>query len=324
MAADTPNRIIVAVWGDRDVRTGQERPGSSNYVIEVNGNGDVIKRWTQWDSLFTTPHQVYISPYDPERSIYIIERGGNKRGPNGETIQIHEAVYKFSNDGSRLIWGLVDPAPKNRTREGPQPPGHTDFGDPSVLTFLPDGRHFLLADGYQNGRVQTWTTDGQYVREFGMIDYDPGPAGAPGAFDLMHGIAVDRAGRIYVGDRNNNRIQVFTPNGDFIEEWPGIVDPVGIYVDDSEAIWVVSAALNRLLKYNTKGELLYHFGTHGRTSGGFAGGFARTHEVDVDSAGNVYVSSWDWPGYLTRLTPRPGADPAKLIGQKLGTRRSSN
>ena len=46
--------------------------------------------------------------------------------------------------------------------------------------------------------------------------------------------------------------------------------------------------------------------------------------VDTDSAGNVYVSSWDWPGYLTKLTPRPGADPAKLIGQKLGTRRSSN
>jgi DNA-binding beta-propeller fold protein YncE len=323
MAADSPNRIIVAVWGDRDRRTGQERPGSSNYVIEVNGNGDIIKRWTQWDSLFTTPHQVYISPYDPERAIYIIERGGTKTGANGERIDIHEGVYKFSNDGSRLIWGLVDPAPKNRTREGPQPPGRTDFGDPSVLVFLPDGEHFLLADGYQNGRVQKWTVDGEWVSEFGMIDRDPAVGGPPGAFDLMHGIAVDRAGRIYVGDRNNSRIQVFTPSGDFIEEWPGIIDPVGIYIDESESVWVVSAALNRLLKYNTRGELLYHFGTHGRTSGGFPGGFARTHEVDVDSAGNVYVSSWDWPGYLTKLTPRPGANPAKLIGQKLGTRSTN-
>jgi streptogramin lyase len=156
-----------------------------------------------------------------------------------------------------------------------------------------------------------------------MIDRDPAVGGPPGAFDLMHGIAVDRAGRIYVGDRNNSRIQVFTPSGDFIEEWPGIIDPVGIYIDESESVWVVSAALNRLLKYNTRGELLYHFGTHGRTSGGFPGGFARTHEVDVDSAGNVYVSSWDWPGYLTKLTPRPGANPAKLIGQKLGTRSTN-
>ena len=197
--------------------------------------------------------------------------------------------------------------------------GQTDFGDPSVLVFLPDGQHFLLADGYQNGRVQKWTTSGEWVSEFGMIDRDPGPGGAPGAFDLMHGIAVDRAGRISVGDRNNDRIQVFTSEGEFIEEWPGVIDPVGIYIDESESLWVVSAALNRLLKYNTQGELLYYWGAYGRTSGGFPGGFARPHEVDVDQDGNVYITSWDWPGYLTKFTPKPGADPAKLIGQKLGS-----
>jgi hypothetical protein len=32
-----------------------------------------------------------------------------------------------------------------------------------------------------------------------------------------------------------------------------------------------------------------------------------------------YVTSWDWPDYLSKFTPRPGADPAKLIGQKLGS-----
>jgi streptogramin lyase len=135
----------------------------------------------------------------------------------------------------------------------------------------------------------------------------------------MHGIAVDSQSRIYVGDRRNARVQVFTPDGTFIEEWPGVIDPVGIYIDESEAVWVVSAALNRMLKYNTQGQLLYHWGTYGRTSGGFVGGHARPHEVDVDQEGNVYISSWDWPGFLSKFTPKPGADPAKLIGQKLGT-----
>ena len=78
-AADNPDRIIVAVWGDRDQVSGQGRPGGSNYVLEVDGNGDLITRWTQWDTLFNTPHQVYISPYDPERAIYIIERGVRQR-----------------------------------------------------------------------------------------------------------------------------------------------------------------------------------------------------------------------------------------------------
>ena len=275
----------------------------------------------QWDTLFNTPHQVYINPYDPERAIYIIERGGRQPGPDG--VDVHEAVYKFSNDGNTLIWELVDPASKMSRQEQRAMPNlqPTDFGDPSVLTFLPDGQHFLLADGYQNGRVQKWTTDGEWVSEFGMIDRDPGVGGAPGAFDLMHGIAVDRAGRIYVGDRNNDRIQVFTPEGDFIEEWPGVIDPVGIFIDESESVWVVSAALNRLLKYNTQGQLLYHWGAYGRTSGGFPGGFTRPHEVDVDQEGNVYITSWDWPGYLSKFTPKPGADPAKLIGQKLGSGR---
>ena len=41
---------------------------------------------------------------------------------------------------------------------------------------------------------------------------------------------------------------------------------------------------------------------------------------DLFSITNVYVSSWDWPGFLSRFTPKPGAEPAKLIGQKLGTK----
>lgn len=322
-AADSPNRIIVAVWGDRDQVTGQGRPDGTNYVIEVDGNGNVIKNWTKWDTLFNTPHQVYISPYDPERAIYIVERGGKQPGPRG--VDVHEAVYKFSNDGETLIWKLVDPASKmsgaqQRAMTDLKP---TDFGDPSVMTFLPDGKHFLLADGYQNGRIQTWTTDGEWVSEFGQIDRDPAEGGPPGEFDLLHGIAVDKAGRIYVGDRNNNRIQLFTPDGKFIEEWDHVIDPVGIFVDESESVWVVSAAGNRMLKYNTQGQLLYHWGAYGRTAGGFPGGFARPHEVDVDQEGNVYITSWDWPGYLSKFTPKPGADPAHLIGQKLGTKKPS-
>ena len=313
MAADSPDRIIVAVWGDRERASGEQRVGGSNYLIEVDGNGDIIKRWTQWDSLFNTPHQVYISPYDPERAIYVVERGG--RRPSG--VDIHEAVYKFSNDGETLIWGLRDPQPKlSRSEQRAMTDlGPTDFGNPSVLTFLSDGEHFLLADGYDNGRVQTWTTDGEWVSEFGEVDPDPAIGGPPGAFDLMHGIAVDGVGRIYVGDRRNNRVQVFTPEGEFVEEWPGVIDPVGIFVDESDAVWVVSAALNRLIKYNTEGQLQYHFGAYGRTSVGFPGGFARPHQVDVDQAGNVYVSSWDWPGHISKFTPKSGADPAKLVGQ---------
>ena len=315
MAADGPNRIIWGVWGDRDQNSGDER--DVNYVLETDADGNIIKTWSKWDSIFVTPHQIYISPYDPERHIYITQLGGDK--PDGTPV--HEAVYKFTNDGETLVWGLVDPQPRLSQSEqrAMENLGPTDFGRPSTIAFLPDGEHFLLTDGYDNGRVQTWTVDGEWVSEFGEVDMTPEVGGAPGAFDLMHGIAVDRDGRIYVADRRNNRIQVFTAQGEFIEEWPDVIDPVGIVTTEDDAVWVISAALNRLIKYNLQGQLQYHWGTYGRTSVGFPGGFARPHQIDVDDAGNVYVASWDWPGWGHRFTPNPGADPEKLIGQKLGS-----
>ena len=115
----------------------------------------------------------------------------------------------------------------------------------------------------------------------------------PGQFDLVHGVAVDRDHRVYVGDRTNNRIQIFTEDGEFIEEWPDVSDPVGVFIDENDGVWVISARLNRILKYNLAGELQYYFGAFGGTRGGFAGGLSRPHQLDVDQEGNLYIASWD-------------------------------
>jgi DNA-binding beta-propeller fold protein YncE len=148
------------------------------------------------------------------------------------------------------------------------------------------------------------------VSEFGSV------GDGPGQFDLIHGIAVDRDRRIYVADRENDRIQVFTEDGEFIEEWPDVTNPAGIFIDENESVWVVSATLNRLIQYNKDGQLQSYFGAYGGTRGGFPGGLARPHQVDVDQEGNVYVASWDG-GWLTKYTPRPGADASKLVGRGL-------
>jgi streptogramin lyase len=127
---------------------------------------------------------------------------------------------------------------------------------------------------------------------------------------------VDREGRILTADRNNDRIEVFSATGEFIEEWPNVVDPVGVYIDEREGVWVISAAQNRILKFDLQGVLQYGFGAYGGTLGGFPGGLARPHQLSVDSEGNVYVASYDGP-WLNKFTPKPGADPNKLIGQPL-------
>ena len=302
LAVDTPDRIIVGVGGDRNAE-GQEREGGTNYLVVADRNGNIVERWTQWDSILNKPHQVYISPYDPERHVWVVERGGG-RGVNMQ-------ILKFTNDGSELVMRLVDPDhPTTRAEARANPnPGPFTYGDPAVLAFLPDGS-FYLGDGYWNSRIIKYNADGEYMLEWGEL------GSGPGQFDLVHGVAVDRDRRVYVGDRTNNRIQIFTENGDFIEEWPDISDPVGVFIDENDGVWVISARLNRILKYSSAGELQYYLGAYGGTRGGFAGGLSRPHQLDVDEEGNLYIASWDG-GWMDKCVPRPDADPSKLIGRSL-------
>ena len=301
VAVDTPDRIIVAVWGDRSA-DGTEREGSSNYLVVVDRDGNVVENWSQWDTTFNKPHQVYISPYDAERHVWVVERGGG-RG-------VHMQVMKFTNDGSELVMRLGEPdhpTSREEARANPNPGPYT-YGEPAVLAFLPDGS-FLLGDGYWNTRIIKYDAEGEYLMEWGEA------GSGPGQFDLVHGLAVDREQRVYVADRRNNRVQVFTEDGAFIEEWPDITDPVGVFIDEHHAVWVISASLHRLLKYNRDGELQHSWGAYGGP-GGLSGGVFRPHQIDVDQEGNVYVASWSG-GWLNKFTPKPNADPNALIGRGL-------
>ena len=298
VAVDTPDRIIVAVWGDRSA-DGTEREGGSNYLVVVDRAGNVVENWSQWDTAFNKPHQVYINPYDPERHVWVVERGGG-RG-------VHMQVMKFTNDGSELVMRLGEPdhpTSREEARANPNPGPYT-YGEPAVLAFLPNGS-FLLGDGYWNTRIIKYDAEGEYLMEWGEA------GSGPGQFDLVHGLAVDREHRVYVADRRNNRVQVFTEDGAFIEEWPDITDPVGVFIDEHHAVWVISASLHRLLKYNGDGELQHSWGAYGGP-GGLAGGVFRPHQIDVDQEGNVYVASWSG-GWLNKFTPKPNADPNALIG----------
>ena len=309
VAVDNSDRIIVVTRGDwpadrSEPRRGRLRP--TNFIVVVDGNGNIVEQWSQWDSILTLPHQAYISPYDPERHVWVVDSGGG----NG-----HMQVLKFSNDGDELVMqlGEVD-HPKTRADARARSDwGPYTYGWPSKLAFLPDGS-FLLADGYWNSRIIKYTGAGEYVMEWGAL------GNGPGEFDLLHGLAIDRDRRVYVGDRQNSRIQIFTEDGEFIEEWPDIFDPVNIWIDRDQWVWVLDASLNRVLKYSREGELQYHWGAYGQAGaigrGTWAGGLSLPHQLDMDEDGNLYIASYSG-GWVDKFVPKPGADPSKLLGGRL-------
>ncbi len=72
VAVDTSDRILAVTRGDwptnrRAARDGQLR--RTNFIVVADGDGNIVEQWSQWDSILTLPHQIYISPYDPERHV---------------------------------------------------------------------------------------------------------------------------------------------------------------------------------------------------------------------------------------------------------------
>ena len=264
-------------------------------VLKFNMEGSVVESFG--GGMFIWPHGIHV---DSEGNVWVTDAVAEGRTPDG--TRGHQ-VIKFSSTG-RVLMTLGTP--------GKPGVGNNSFNAPADVVVADNGDIFV-ADGHgdnTNNRIVKFSKDGTFIKSWGKTGY------GPGEFRTLHAIAMDAEGRIYVGDRSNNRIQIFTEDGEFIEEWPDVSDPVGVFIDENDGVWVISARLNRILKYNLAGELQYYFGAFGGTRGGFAGGLSRPHQLDVDQEGNLYIASWDG-GWMDKFVPRPGADTSKLIGRSL-------
>ena len=148
-----------------------------------------------------------------------------QKGPNpGATMG--SQVHKFSPDGEVLMT-LGEPG-------GAAEPGY--FYQPSDVLIAPDGSIFVTdGHGAGNARVMKFTSDGELIKTFGTKGF------ANGEFNGAHALAMDSEGRLYVGDRSNNRIQIFDQDGNFIDVWYQFGRPSGVFIDANDMLYVADS-----------------------------------------------------------------------------------
>jgi hypothetical protein len=271
------------------------RPGIDSrwehLVIAYNSTGDIVEQWTQWDNMLRRPHGIYISPYDSEKNIWIID-------------DHNDVLYKFTNDGKKLLQTIGT--------KGVRGADASHFDRPTFMTFLPDGTMFV-ADGYNGNRVVKLDKDGKYVTAWGEKAEPGGKETRPNYFTTVHGIAADpMTGDVYVSDRGNHRIQVFDKDGKFLRQWNvgGITNLQFLIVPaDRSGVWGFADRVSKVVKYDFEGHLLYSWGILGDTPGYFL----NMHSASTDQEGNLYIAEVG-NGRAQKFKPRAGANPAFLVG----------
>jgi len=181
------------------------------------------------------------------------------------------------------------------------------FNRPTNIAIAPNG-DLYVSDGYGNSRVHQFSPTGTLKRSWGE------PGTGPGQFYIPHGIAVAADGRVFVCDRESDRIQIFSPDGEYLSEWTDTQRPTHLVFDAagrayvSELWWhpgqtsrrhgpMETARHGRVSVFDRDGRLLARWGTPEATK---PGSFAAPHGLAVDSKGDVYVGEVTWTFAVSR------------------------
>ena len=161
---------------------------------------------------------------------------------------------------------------------------HAPFNHPTDVAFCPQGTIYV-SDGYANARVHRFTPEGEPITAWGTLGH------GPGEFLNPHAIWVQPDGRVVVADRENSRLQVFSPDGALLAIWTGFQKPLDIW-GDAEGRLYVTDLVPSLSLLAPDGKVL------GRCRPVLNG----THGICGDANGCLYLAEGN-PSRVTRLVP---------------------
>ena len=264
---DTSQNLVLIhragrVWGIFDEKF-PDTPISANTILVLDSKtGKPLANWGA--NIFIMPHGLTV---DHENHIWVTDVG-------------LQQVLKFTKDG-RLLMTFGE------KRMSGNDSAH--FNYPTDVAVAKDGS-FYVSDGYGNSRVIKFSREGKYLFEWGR------KGNGEGEFDTPHAIDLDSYGNVYVADRENNRIQKFDPNGNFLKQWKNdvaiqlyslSVDTKNDHVFAIDYLYVndtVSKGSDIIVLDSTI-EFMHRFGR----TGSYNGSVCRYHDITIDPEGNLYV-----------------------------------
>jgi sugar lactone lactonase YvrE len=184
-------------------------------ILVFDRTGKLLRSFGR--GLFNFPHGGAV---DRDGNLWMTDaRGGHEIG--------HQAI-KLSPEGKVLM---------TLGTKGVSGSGAAHFDQPTDVVVAPNGDLFVSDShrGGSNNRVVRFTKDGKYIGEWGT------KGAGPGQFSEPHTLAMDSRGRLFVGDRENNRIQIFDQTGRFLEEWRQFGRPSGIAITPNDTIYVADS-----------------------------------------------------------------------------------
>ena len=190
-------------------------------VLKFDLDGNVVESFG--GGMFIWPHGIYV---DADGNVWVTDAASSARIPEGDD-RGHQ-VIKFSAEGEVLLT-LGTP--------GVAGSGPYSFNSPSDVVVAGNNDVFI-ADGHNNdgnNRVMKYSGDGEFIMSWGQTGY------GPGEFRALHAIDVDSRGRVFVGDRSNNRIQIFDQEGTHLATWTQFGRPSGISFDEAGQIFVADS-----------------------------------------------------------------------------------
>jgi len=248
------------------------RGDKADPIVVFDAGGKFLRSWGAGD-MFGTEHGLRI---DSDDSVWT-------------TDIVTQQVKKFTKEGKLLL---------TLGEKGKAGNDENHFNRPADIAFGPNGEVYI-ADGYGNSRVMKITRDGKYISSWGK------PGRGPGEFQVVHSVAVDSAGTVYVSDRENNRIQVFDPNGKFLRMWTHLGATQNIFITPEDEMWIITHRDNiENLTYDTLAGRIMKID---RKTGKILGAMESPgHWIDVTKEGLIFIGSltgnvfrW-YPGWLDR------------------------